>query len=163
MARSSFDSIAQEVIKQQHLMQQMQIENRELRRQIADLKAGRGLFIEIGGQQFTPREEQDTIPSTRVTVPEAQNVAVPSSVTTTSNVEISEPPQPQKEEGTPHQEKDEKPTTPTFLEEIMIDEFAIASTSPTAIWSAPIEKQKATEEEQMAALRRELMGSFLLE
>lgn len=158
MAKSSFDLIAQEVVKQQHLMKQMQIENQELRRQIADLKAGRGLFIEIGGQRFAPLEEQHTLPSTRIAPPAAQKMKSPSTATT-PNAEASESSKPQ-QAGTSHVEKDKKPTPPTFLEEIMIDEFAQASTMPRL---ASTKKQETTEEEQMAALRRELMGSFLLE
>jgi hypothetical protein len=60
----------------------------------------------------------------------------------------------------------------TFLEEIMIDEFANALTSPNAVWQDPTEKKQSTpqrkpenpiNEKQKEALRRELMNSFLLE
>lgn len=72
---------------------------------------------------------------------------------------------------TPHdplvEEEDEENFTPTFLEEIMIDEFVSASTSPMpAVWAGPPKKQEqtpVTTDEEKAALRRELIGSFLLE
>jgi hypothetical protein len=54
----------------------------------------------------------------------------------------------------------------TFLEEIMIDEFATASTKPMAVWNGPVKATKKLQdidEEQKARLRRELTGSFLLE
>ncbi len=60
-------------------------------------------------------------------------------------------------------EKKNTPMQPTFLEEIMLDEFAAAATNPTAVWTGPIKKLETINEDQKAALRRELMGSFLLE
>ena len=60
-------------------------------------------------------------------------------------------------------EKKNTPPQPTFLEEIMLDEFAAAATNPTAVWTGPIKKLEKINEDQKAALRRELMGSFLLE
>jgi hypothetical protein len=60
----------------------------------------------------------------------------------------------------------------TFLEEILIDEFANALTTPNAVQQDPTEKkpskpqrkgQKPIDEKQKEALRRELTGSYLLE
>lgn len=71
--------------------------------------------------------------------------------------------------------EDKKSTTEeaTFLEEIMIDEFTSALASPNAVWQGPTEKKQSKEqrtqeeptidEKQKAILRRELMGSYLLE
>src|SRR5204863_6997369 len=53
--------------------------------------------------------------------------------------------------------------TPTFLEQIMIDEFSLATTSSSAVWTGPIKKTEVLDEAQKAVLRRELSGSFLLE
>ncbi len=61
MSGTSFDRIAQEVLKQQQLMQELEGENRELRRQLADLRAGRGIFVEIAGQRF-PLEGEMLLP-----------------------------------------------------------------------------------------------------
>jgi hypothetical protein len=79
-------------------------------------------------------------------------------------------------EGVPpsNNDKGNKPTSgeSTFLEEIMLDEFNNALTSPNAVWQDPTEKKTAKEqpkpqesidEKQKEALRRELMGSYLLE
>jgi hypothetical protein len=66
----------------------------------------------------------------------------------------------------PVEEDEEEALTPSFLEEIMIDEFANASTattSPMATWSPPAKKQQRTDEDEKEALRRQLIGSFLLE
>ncbi|HTK07929.1 MAG TPA: hypothetical protein VL485_12225 [Ktedonobacteraceae bacterium] len=51
----------------------------------------------------------------------------------------------------------------TFLEEIMLDEFAAAASTPLAVWTGPLKKPEPISEDQKEALRRELMGSFLLE
>ena len=71
----------------------------------------------------------------------------------------------------------EEDIVPTFLEEAMIDEFTSAATSPLAVWSGPPAPSHATQrptpsepksqeeidEEEKAALRHQLIGSFLLE
>ena len=66
-----------------------------------------------------------------------------------------------------YEEEEQTPSpSPTFLEEMMLDEFADAVTSPLAVWTPPVQKQErqlSNEEERNAALRRELAGSFLLE
>ena len=54
----------------------------------------------------------------------------------------------------------------TFLEDMLIDEFAAAATSPmtAAVWQGAATKKAATiDEEEKAALRKQLIGSFLLE
>jgi len=53
--------------------------------------------------------------------------------------------------------------SPGFLQEMIFDEFAAAATSPMAMWQGPPAKPLTSEEEEKAALRKELMGSFLLE
>jgi hypothetical protein len=60
-------------------------------------------------------------------------------------------------------QQDEKVEETPFLQEILYDEFAAQMTSPLAVWNGPVEKEELIDEEQKAALRRELMGSFLLE
>ncbi len=44
MEGNIFEQIAQELVKQKHLMDQLEAENRELRQRLADLRAGRGIF-----------------------------------------------------------------------------------------------------------------------
>jgi hypothetical protein len=171
MSDSSFDRIAQEVLKQQQIMEELEEENRELRRQLSDLRAGRGVFIEIAGKRFPLWGELVVpYPVTTSTVVQ-EDFPQP----TSSPQEAPAPVLPETEEAeemTPTQvssleeEEAEKQEAPTFLEEIMLDEFAAAATSPMAVWTGPTNKQEpepSIDEEKKAALRRELMGSFLLE
>ena len=64
MDESSFDHIAQEILKQKQRMDQLATENRELRQYIANLRAGRGISVEIAGNRlalsdgFPPRDHQ---------------------------------------------------------------------------------------------------------
>ena len=55
------------------------------------------------------------------------------------------------------------PTTSTFLEEALIDEFSSATTRQMSVWNGPTSSTSSLDEDAKAALRRELMGSFLLE
>jgi len=49
---NAFDHIAQEILKQKQRMDQLANENRELRRSIVDLRAGRRISVEIAGNRF---------------------------------------------------------------------------------------------------------------
>ena len=51
-----FEQIAQEIFKHKRLMEQLEAENRELRQQLADLRAGRGIFVDIAGSRFVLRD-----------------------------------------------------------------------------------------------------------
>jgi hypothetical protein len=173
MTGNGFDSIAQAVIQQKLSMDKLEEENRELRRQLADLRAGHGIFIEIAGERFPLRgeipvpqtfaqnvQQQDFAPSTTlppdVLVSGASNHEEMAEFAPTMEL-------PPIEDAAI--EKEEPQKAPTFLEEIMIDEFAASSTASMAVWKGPTKKQQQEQidEDQKAALRRELMGSFLLE
>ena len=52
MGGNYFDQIAQELRKQKQLMDQLEAENRALRQQLAFLRTGMGIFIEIDGIRF---------------------------------------------------------------------------------------------------------------
>lgn len=68
MNENFFDHIAQELLKQKQRMEQLTTENRELRQHIADLRAGRGILIEIAGSRFSLRDgmsPQDHLTGTR--------------------------------------------------------------------------------------------------
>lgn len=196
MGGSSYELIMQEVLNQKQRMDDLLAENRELRRQLADLREGRGIFLEIEGIQFalmndmlvdtshlqavcTPRDTPAIVEPTPTPMP----VAVPVSVATSDETVIGtipETPLPTTDEFTPIaqfsdevEDEEELPTpttttTPTqhstFLEEMLIDEFASAATSPMAVWRGPeTRKLDVIDEERKAALRKELIGSFLLE
>ena len=56
MDRDYFGQIAQAILKQKQRMEQLEAENRELRQRLADLRAGRGIFVEIAGSRFALRD-----------------------------------------------------------------------------------------------------------
>ena len=56
MEGNIFEQIAHELVKQKHLMDQLEAENRELRQRLADLCAGRGIFVDIAGSRFALRD-----------------------------------------------------------------------------------------------------------
>jgi hypothetical protein len=57
MSGNYFDQIAQELRKQKYLMDKLEAENRELHQQIASLRSGRGIFVDISGVRFSLRGE----------------------------------------------------------------------------------------------------------
>ena len=189
MGGSSFELIMQEVLNQKQRMDDLLAENRELCRQLADLREGHGIFLEVEGKRFaltnaisadtshvqvvpTPRT-QDT-PATVEPTP-ATPVVLPVPVATSGEVVIGtipETPYPSTDEFAPigqfSDEIEDEEETPiqhsTFLEEMLVDEFASAATSPMAVWRGPeTKKPEVIDEERKAALRKELIGSFLLE
>jgi len=204
MNGASFDSIAQELLKQKYVMEKLLEENRELRRQIAQLRAGHGIFVEIGGQRIAlnllledaapatpaqrpvPAARQHTpVPSAPIArqhtpVPPAraaqQHTPVPPAIeptVTTSqtqeNADLSQPTDPRLSvvpkpaAVTPQKQENEKKAPSTFLEEMMVDEFSAAMTNQAAVWPGPAKQAEITDDEEKAALRKQLMGSFLLE
>jgi hypothetical protein len=220
MDGSNFDLLVQEVLKQQNMMEELEKENRELRRQLADLRTGRGIFINICGKNFTfgdestentptaaaaakaqaadeagPAEEIEApVPPERASAAEpatatetgepaevvaaalpdeqqAQAVAAASAAQASEQesevaaapiAQVAEP----KPEAVAAAPAIQAAGSATFLEEIMIDEFAVAATKPMSVWNGPVNpapKREDIDEEQKARLRRELTGSFLLE
>jgi hypothetical protein len=186
MVANHFGQIAQELLKQKQLMDNLLTENHELRKQIADLRTGRGIFVDINGNRFALRDDSSLVqatsaPSVSVTVSPFTLSATPPNqyiVDTPTEVipEITLPPEKQnvKEQVSSSNNEDKNAThrESTFLEEILIDEFASALTSPNAVWQDPTEKKlsqqqrkphEPIDERQKEALRRALTGSYLLE
>ena len=175
MLEGSFDLIAQGLLKQKYVMEQMQQENQVLRRQLAELREGRGIFIEINGQRFSLRGEtvvsqpvpsvmvESSVPEQPILITETDELVPPTLATAHTTVELFADEEEQTQDET-HQEREQR-TGPTFLEEVMIDEFAVAATSPLAVWSAPEPEKKSemTSEDELEMLRRQLIGSYLLE
>jgi hypothetical protein len=188
MSDNSFDLIAHELQKQQQLMEVLAATNRELRRQLADLRAGRGFFIEINGKRIplnvtTMAEEASQSSSTVTpgpnTTPMAPRVEVPPppTITDAPTVAITEI----KPEMVAIAESDEIPEPQiqaqpvaaksgprkiTLLEEAMISEFTSAMTSPLATWQDPADPAKKSTkiaEDEKESIRKELMGSYILE
>ena len=140
-----FEQIMSAVLEQRQMWEKLQTENRELRQQLVDLRAGRGIYIEIANQRFELAWES--------TKTNAQTTETPigKRSQTSKNAKNAPPP----------------PTMATMassgiLEEMLLDELSSAMDNhmgPTG------ERKPSTSfnEEQKATLRRELSGSFLLE
>src|SRR5689334_10319938 len=47
-----FEQIMSAVLEQRQVWEKLQAENRDLRQQLADLRAGRGIFVEIANRRF---------------------------------------------------------------------------------------------------------------
>ena len=170
MSSNSFDLITQELLKQQQIMKIRQAENRELRQQLTDLRNGRGIFIEINGKRFALKvsfiSEDSAIQSSSSVTQEASPVVAEEITTAISKVFSTET----AKSASPSQNQQQPviSSSPTFLEEAMISEFASAMDSPLTLLQASTNPQKGykqgkSEEEQKAVLRRDLMGSYLLD
>jgi hypothetical protein len=178
---TSFDLILEEVLKQKRVLEELQAENEALRQQLADLRAGKGISIDIEGQRFPLHFEDQTF------LNEAAPDASQKEVHTPSPEEVPSLPVGPVSEGAtailnevhPEEAKDTSgdflleevsdngtpfpATASSFLEEAMLEEFASASTRQMNVWSGPITDHPTLDEHEKASLRRELMGSFLLE
>jgi len=168
MGGSNFDLIAHELLRHQEIMKEMEAENRWLRQKVAELRAGRGIVLVIEGRSIPIHIVADSTPQI------AHTPAQPASwqpVAHNTRSIVTERPSTQQ----PHTtiplppEEVQKAKQTTFLEEVMLDEFTTATGASRAIWQDPAttketpKKSERVEEDEMAALRRELMGSFLLE
>ena len=132
-----FEQIMSAVLEQKQVWEKLQAENRELRQQILELRAGRGISVEIMNQRF------DLVWEGSHGTPELVAAA-----------------QDKRAQG--RASKGGTPSSSGVLEEMLLDEL---STAMNNRMGAPSEKKSATtfNEEQKANLRRELSGSFLLE
>jgi hypothetical protein len=204
MGGNSFERIMQEIANQKQHLEDLSEENRLLHRQLADLREGRGIFVEIDGQRFVLSSESVVASQISSTALEAL-ASSPGSQSSPATVGMiysvapetplllddipalsaSDTPRPQSyiqpntplpmvDEQTwvpdpdlPDQHMQEIPNTPTsatFLEDMLVDEFTDAATFQMAAHKRPnTKKLPPIDEEEKAALRKELMGSFLLE
>ena len=147
---SSFALVMQALLDQRQILDELDRENQELHGQLANLRAGVGISINILGQQFLLAVADLEKVTTQQTPAVTHQMTMP---------EIPETPAPEKASDS-DQPTEELPLSPStaFLQELMMNEFASAAASPTERRRAP-----ANAEEEKAALRRELTGSFLLE
>ncbi len=176
MAGSSFEQLMEEVLNQKRYMEELLAENYQLRRQLAGLRDGRGIFLEIKGQRFSlvgetaadyplvEPEQQKTI------VAEQATVIMPVSEAAIGTGILPETPVPSTDEfeQLPYSLNEEQEEvlakSSSILESLLVDEFATAATSPMAVWQgSKTRKLTAIDEEEKAALRKQLVGSFLLE
>ncbi len=166
---SSFELIMQEVLDQKQLMEDLQAENDELQQQLAELRAGRGIFVEILGKRYPlvgepVRVSPEVAPAAGVDLSLRETAVIKSEVLPPP---LAETPLPATEISVEGMAEDRPtlatPATPSFLEEALLDEFSAASTRQIAVWSGPITNHPTFDEQEKETLRRELSGSFLLE
>jgi cell division protein FtsB len=137
---SSFALVMQGLLQQKQVLDELEAENQELHRQLADLRSGVGISIDILGQQFL----------LEVTEPE--------------RIETLQMPVQQKA-ATLDRTTDDLSPSATSLQEMILNEFASEAAKQMADWGDEEVETKTpmNEEAEKAALRRELTGSFLLE
>jgi len=170
---SGFEQIMQELLKQQQLLEDLEAENRELHHQLADLRAGRGIVIDILGQHFSLTGEPVVVSQEKT--PELQDdlsmqeTSMIANISTdeASMLSIPETPMPDMDVVIEELSEDASPSTPAaspiLLEEMLLEEFTLAAGNQMSVWSGPVTRPAEIDEAEKAALRRELMGSFLLE
>jgi hypothetical protein len=169
---SNFELIMQEVLKQKQLLEDLQTENVELHRQLAELRQGGGIFVDILGKSFPLVEEPVSVSPDAVAIIGADLSLQETTEMLSEALASSAPETPvpvlelDVEEGQEDLPTYVTPTMSSFLEEAMLDEFSTAATremGQVAVWSGPITNPPTFDEKEKENLRRELSGSFLLE
>ena len=179
MGGSGFDTILQEVQRQQVRLEQVQNENRELHQQLSDLRAGKGIFLEINGLSIPLKTQMEATPSDsshttstsaptkrivstqEVEIPGAQSQKTSPETTTQEQREEQHAPAPIVEQV---DNGKEKVPQPTFLEEIMLQEIESTLTAPIPTAQRAVdERNTPSTEENKDDLRRALKGSYILE
>ncbi len=168
-----FEQIMEELLKQRQILEDLEAENKELHRQLADLRAGRGIEIDILGQRFSLTGEpvivsQEDAPSAQDDLSSMETSAIPNISTNEMAMPIiPETPIPDTDVVMEELSEETSPSTPVaspiMLEEMLLEEFTSAAGDQMAVWSAPVSRSTEIDEAEKAVLRRELMGSFLLE
>lgn len=137
-----FEQIMSAVLEQKQVWEKLQAENRELRQQLLDLRAGRGIYVEILNQRF--------------------QLVWDSSKGNAEEVQVAATRRPQNNKGGKSTAQPAPQNSAGVLEEMLLDELSSAMNNRIA----PASDRKSSaglNEEQKATLRRELSGSFLLE
>ena len=176
MAGTSFEQLMEEVLNQKQYMEELLAENYELRRQLAGLRDGLGIILEIQGQRFSlagetaagfllaEPEEQETI------FTEQPTTIMPISEAAVGTMTPLETPMPNTDDfelipySLNEEEEEVLARTSSILEDMLVDESATAVTSPMAVrQGSKTRKLAMIDEEEKATLRKQLVGSFLLE
>jgi hypothetical protein len=176
MSDNGFERILQEIHNQKEYLEVLLAENADLRRQLADLRVGRGIFVEIADKRFalvgdTLMAVEDA-PTTSFSSMNDRSFYSQSFVEQIPNNFIDKPSllsTGEFEQSAYSTDESEEQTleatgSSAFLEEILVDEFAAAATvtMPTSKRSET-RKLPLIDENEKEALRKELVGSFLLE
>jgi hypothetical protein len=137
---SSFALVMQALVQQKQILDELDRENQELHRQLADLRAGVGISLDILSQQFSL------------------------AVTNIERKETRQTPTLEKASKTDRTTEDFSPSARS-LQEMLISEVVSSATKQMTDWHDPDQATQSStnEEEEKAALRRQLTGSFLLE
>lgn len=136
-----FEQIMSAVLEQKQVWEKLQAENRELRQQLVDLRAGRGIYVDIMNQRFQLVWDSSKTGNEEAAGKRAQ---------TPKNAKAAAQPAAQASSG--------------VLEEMLLDELSSAMNNRMNSGGPGERKSTAgLNEEQKASLRRELSGSFLLE
>jgi hypothetical protein len=137
---SSFALVMQALVQQKQILDELDRENQELHRQLADLRAGVGISLDILSQQFSL------------------------AVTKIERKETRQTPALEKASKGDRTTEDFSPSARS-LQEMSMNEVVSAATNQMADWHDPdpATQSSTNEEEEKAALRRQLTGSFLLE
>lgn len=169
MGDNYFERLGRELLQQKRLMDKLEEENRELRRQLAELKEGRGIFLKIGDQRFAllangeiaaSENDMNQTDNKATTVRRTGNIT-PQSEKSAAEENLKRSKEEKESVSVETAKKKEVP----FLEEVMLDEFASALTNPmpsSPTTAEPKEKPKNVYEEQRR-LRQDLQGSYILE
>jgi len=169
---SNFELIMQEVLKQKQLSEDLQSENDELHRKLAELREGRGIFVDILGKRFPLVGEPVNVFPVAIATPDVDLSLQETTEILSESLPSSTPetPVPALESSVEEVQEDlptyVTPTMSSYLEEAMLDEFSAAATQEMgqiAVWSGPITNPPTFDEKEKENLRRELSGSFLLE
>lgn len=169
MTGSSFEQIMQELLKQKQLLEDLETENDELHRQLADLRDGRGIFVEILGERYPLVSEPVSAPPATAPAaePDLSLQETPAIISEASSSSLPETPLPVTEVPVEEVSEDQPTLASTdvtgFLEEALLDEFSTAPTIQMAASPGPITNPGVFDEKEKETLRRELSGSFLLE
>src|SRR5579875_3519073 len=89
-ASAGFEGIAQMLLEQKKLMDALEAENRELRRQIADLRRGIGIAVVIDGKTIQLATDQSSAAALQ-SLQSLQNTPAASQTVTTGNYAQSAP------------------------------------------------------------------------
>lgn len=90
-ASAGFEGIAQMLLEQKKLMDALEAENRELRRQIADLRRGVGIAVVIDGKTIQLANDQSAQASTLQSLQGLQNTPAASSAVNGNYAQSSRP------------------------------------------------------------------------
>lgn len=169
---SNFELIMQEVLKQKQLLEDLLSENDELHRQLAELRDGRGILVDILGKRFPLVDIPVSDSSYRIATPEVDLSLQETTEIASESLPSSTPETPVPALTSTEENAEEDlptyiaPPKSNYLEEAMLDEFSSLATremGQVAVWSGPITNPPTFDEKEKENLRRELSGSFLLE